>query len=653
MAALLRRNTYEFMGVQATLACSLDPGTLRGAYALGGYDMKLLAAFCLALLCSGSALARDFAIRHLEPASWWVGMQHHRVELMVHGEDIALLAPQLSHPGVSLLGVKKVANPNYLFVTIDIAEGAQPGTFDIKFIQGERVAAIHPFSLAAREPGSAMRRGFNASDAIYLLTPDRFANADPGNDTVAGMIEAGNRASPNGRHGGDIAGISRHLGYIAGMGFTQLWPTPLLENNQPRFSYHGYAITDLYRIDPRFGSNRDYRALSRQARAQGVGLIMDVVLNHIGSGHWWMDDLPMPDWINHAGKFAPTNHRRTSVQDPHAAPRDHADFVEGWFSPGMPDLNQRNPHLATYLIQNSLWWIEYAGLSGIREDTFGYADADFLGEWARAVLKEYPNFSMVGEEWSASPATVAHWQRGKINPDGHVPAMPSMMDFPVHIALRDALKEPETSDTGWVKLYEMLANDYLYPDPANLVVFAENHDTTRMLADLEGDVDSLKMAMAYLATTRGIPQFFYGSEILMEGPRERDDGLIRADMPGGWTGDAQNAFTGQGLTPAQRDMQDYLRHLLKWRKDAAVVQFGKLQHFAPHDGVYVYFRYDGKESVMVALNRNDAPTPLSLDRFGDFLHGKNVGQNVMTGSQVELGQALTLPAKSATILQIQ
>lgn len=617
--------------------------------------MRIVIAFCFGLMlsASASASARDFAIDHLEPANWWVGMKHSRVELMVHGNAIGPLQPRLSQPGVSVVGVQRVANPNYLFVMLEIAGSASPGTFDIEFVDGDRVAARHPFRLDAREAGSAARKGFDASDAIYLITPDRFANGDPSNDSVAAMQEPADRASPNGRHGGDIAGISEHLDYIAGMGFTQLWSTPLLENDQPKFSYHGYAITDLYRMDRRFGGNEDYRALSRSARAKGIGLIMDVVLNHIGSSHWWMRDLPTPDWINHGGKFAPTNHRRTTVQDPHAAPEDRADFVEGWFSPGMPDLNQRNPHLATYLIQNSLWWIEYAGLSGIREDTFGYADAEFLSAWGKAVLDEYPNFSMVGEEWSASPATVAHWQRGKVNADGHVPYMPSMMDFPVHTALRDALKEPEGWDTGWTRLYEALANDYLYPDADRLVVFAENHDTTRMLANVKGDVALFKIAMAYLTTVRGTPQFFYGSEVLMEGPREREDGNIRADMPGGWAGDAKSAFTGVGLSAAERDAQDYLRRLLDWRRNTPVVQHGKLQHFAPVDGVYVYFRYDGQDTVMVALNRNAKPTPLALERFGRFIKTGSKGRDALSGKAVALGATLELAGNAATIISIE
>ncbi|RZA21715.1 MAG: alpha-amlyase [Lysobacteraceae bacterium] len=617
--------------------------------------MRALLASCLLLLAFASpapaAGADRIAIDHLEPANWWVGMRHNRVELLVHGEGVAATTPRITREGVSIVDVQRSDNPNYLFVTVEIAADAPPGGVDIAFVANGRTVATQPWRIDAREADSARRRGFDARDAIYLVTPDRFANGDPGNDSVAGMKEAANRADPNGRHGGDIAGIRQHLDYIAAMGFTQLWPTPLLENDQPGFSYHGYAITDLYRTDPRFGSNEDVRALAREAKARGIGLVMDVVLNHIGSAHWWMRDLPASDWINHGGEFAPTNHRRTTVQDPHAAPADREAFVEGWFVASMPDLNQRNPHLARYLIQNTLWWIEYAGLSGIREDTFGYADTQFLGEWAKAVLDEYPGFAMVGEEWSINPAIVAHWQRGKRNTSGHVPHMPSMMDFPLHVALRDALAKPEGWDSGWIYLYEMLANDFLYPDPDALVVFAENHDSSRLLAHLDGDIGLWKLGMAYIATVRGTPQFYYGSEVLLRGPKERNDGLLRADMPGGWAGDSADAFTGQGLSPAQRDAQTYIRALFNWRKRTPLLHTGKLVHFAPADGVYVYFRYDAGKAVMVALNKNATTTSLPLARFEAFL-GDRSARDALSGEPVMLDKSLALPAKSATLLEV-
>lgn len=611
--------------------------------------MPRLALLLCLLLCSLSAHAAT--IERIEPANWWVGMRHHQVELMVHGERIGALSPRLSQPGVRITGTQTAENPNYLFVTIDIAADATPGTFDIEFLDGGAVAARHPWRLDAR--AAATPRGFGNADAIYLVTPDRFANGDPRNDTVAGLKEAADRANPNGRHGGDIAGLRAHLDYIAGLGFTRLWPTPLLENDQPGYSYHGYAITDLYRIDPRFGSNDDYIALSKEARERGIGLIMDVVLNHIGSEHWWMHDPPSRDWINHAGTFAPTNHRRTTIQDPHAAPGDRTAFTDGWFVESMPDLNQRNPHLARYLIQNTLWWIETAGLAGIREDTFGYADTTFLGDWAKAVMEEYPDFSMVGEEWSANPAIVAHWQRGKANASGHVPHMTSMMDFPTHIALRDALLRPAGWEGDWTPLYEALANDFLYPDPDALVVFAENHDTARLFAHLDGDLGLWKLAMAYIATTRGVPQFFYGSEVLLRGPKERNDGELRADMPGGWTGDDANAFTGEGLSAAQREALDFVRTLFQWRRRTPAVHAGALTHYAPKEGVYVYFRHDGTDVVMVALNRNDHAVALRLDRFAGSLGGARAGTDVLTGHRVALGDTLRLPAKTPVILELE
>ncbi len=620
--------------------------------------MRIALASCLLLIAAAlptrALAANRYAIDHLEPASWWVGMKHDHVELMVHGDGIATTTPRVAYVGVRIVDVAKVANPNYLFVTVAVARDARPGEFAIEFVENGKVVATHPWRLDARAPGSAQRRGFDARDAIYLVTPDRFANGDVHNDNVAGM-EGLDRGNSNGRHGGDIAGIRQHLDYIAGLGFTQLWSTPVLENNQPKFSYHGYAITDLYRVDPRFGSNADYRALSREAKARGIGLIMDVVLNHIGSGHWWMRDLPSNDWINNGGKFFQTNHRRTTLQDPHAAPQDRRTFLDGWFVKDMPDLNQRNPHLARYLIQNSLWWIEYADLSGIREDTFGYADTAFVSQWAKEILDEYPDFAMVGEEWSVNPAIVAHWQRGKTNPDGHVPHMPSMMDFPIHTTLRDVLPLAEHGpDSSWIPLYEMLANDFLYPDPGRLVVFAENHDTTRLLAHLDGDVGLWKIAMAYIATIRGTPQFYYGSEVLVRGPKDRHDGELRADMPGGWNGDAADAFTGKGLSTAQRDAQDYVRKLFEWRKRTPVVQSGRLTHFAPDGSVYVYFRHDDRhKAVMVALNKGDAAKTMALDRFGDFIKPGERAYDVLNDRDMQFGASLTLPAKSATILELR
>ncbi|MCL6619880.1 MAG: glycoside hydrolase family 13 protein [Thermomonas hydrothermalis] len=615
---------------------------------------RLLSAFGLWLLLPSLAAAVD--VDRIEPGNWWVGMRHHQVQLLLHGQALDRATVSIDHPGVKLLDSRAGDSPHWRFVTVDIAADAQPGPVPIRISAPGAPTRVVSWSLQARAPDAASRRGFGPQDAIYLLMPDRFANGDPSNDTIAGLGDPANRADPNGRHGGDLAGIRAHLPYLAGLGITQLWLTPVQTNAQPQGAYHGYAITDFYAIDPRLGSLQDYQALATDARRYGMGLIMDVVLNHIGDHHPWLADPPRRNWIHGQGRYFPTNHRRTTVQDPHAAPEDRTAFTDGWFVPTMPDLNQQDPELARYLIQNTLWWIETAGLSGLRVDTFSYVDAQFLSHWAQAILTEYPNLTMTGEEWSTNPAIVAHWQRGKINPDGHIPWMPSMLDFPLMQALRQALTTPPAAgEDGWLPVYETLANDFQYPAPGQLVIFAENHDTTRLLAALDGDATGWRLAMALLATTRGIPQIFQGSEALLEGPRHRDDGRVRADLPGGWAGDATNIFTGAGLTPAQQQAQDWLRRLLQWRKRTPLVQTGQLTHYAPQDDVYVYFRHAGipgqGPAVMVALNRAEAPRQLDLTRFARFLQGHRA-REALDGTPVRLDTSLTLPPRAPLLLEI-
>lgn len=618
--------------------------------------VKLTCALLLmfALVFSRCLWAADnYTIQHLEPANWWVGMKYHQVELMVHGDNIGAAQALIDYPGVRVLQTEKADSPNYLFVTIDIGSNTKPGTFPIRFLVDGQEKSRVDYHLLARAKNSASRQGFSAKDAIYLITPDRFANGKPANDAMPGLTEQPKRDFKGGRHGGDIAGMAQHLDYIARMGFTQIWPNPLTENNQPEYSYHGYAATDLYLVDARYGTNEEFKKFVQQAKQKGLGIIQDIVLNHIGSKHWWMADLPEQDWLNFPDKYTETTHRRTVVQDPYAAPADKELFVSGWFVTSMPDLNQRNPHMANYLIQNTLWWIEYAGLSGVREDTYGYADEKFLSRWAKTVMEEYPNFTMVGEEWSGNPAIVAHWQKGKQNPNGHTPYITSMMDFPIHDALRLALSEEESWGTGVIRLYETLANDFIYPDPFNLVIFPENHDTSRIYSVLNEDLDLFKMAMVYMATMRGIPQFYYGSEVLMTSPKERDDGAVRADMPGGWKGDQKNAFNSKGLTAKEKDAQQFIKKLFNWRKQSDVIHGGKLQHFAPMNGIYVYFRYLDNKKVMVVLNKNKQEKTLALQRFDSLLVGSQKAHDVLANKKIVLGDALQLPAKSSLVLELQ
>ncbi|SFC33069.1 glycoside hydrolase family 13 protein [Massilia yuzhufengensis] len=570
---------------------------------------------------------------------------------MVHGERIADLEPALSYPGVRIASVTRVPSRNYLFIDLAIGADAQPGKFDILF-QGAGRQASYRYELRAREPGSAGRQGFASRDAIYQVMPDRFANGDPSNDSTPDTLEKANRANGSGRHGGDIAGIIGRLDYIRDLGFTQLWPTPLVENNMPAYSYHGYAATDHYRIDPRYGSNEDFRRLSQEAKKRGIGLIQDVVLSHIGSGHWWMKDLPAPDWVNY-GKFVPTHHHRTAVQDPYASKEDADNFTRGWFVESMPDLNQSNPLVANYLIQNNIWWIEYAGLSGLRIDTFGYSDSAFLSEYTRRVMGEYPKLNMVGEEWSKLPTVVARWQRGKQNFDGYQAATPSMMDFPLAESMRSALADTKGHNI-FGDVYETLSLDYLYPEPGNLVLFADNHDMSRIWSVAGEDFDRYRMGLVFLMTMPRIPQFYVGDEILMtSATRERNDVSYRSDFPGGWAGDKVDAFAGKGLSAQQRAAQELVRKLANWRKGQPVIHHGKLMHFGPRDNTYVYFRYDGSRKVLVAFNNNPKEMVLGTRRFREMLDGVAGGVDVLSGKRFELGKELRLPAKASVILELE
>lgn len=610
---------------------------------------KLLVAVLVASAFAGLAHAQNYRIDHLEPPSWWAGMQHKQLQLMVHGTGIADLEPLIEYPGVRIDSVTRVANRNYLFIDLAISDQAAPGKFDIT-LRNAGATIKYSYELMAREPGSAQRPGFNSSDAIYEVMPDRFANGVASNDSLPSMADTVKRQSGGGRHGGDIQGVIDHLDYIAKLGFTQLWPTPMVENDMPDYSYHGYAATDHYKIDPRYGSNEDYRRLSVEAHKKGIGIIQDVVLSHIGSGHWWMKDMPTPDWTNYAGKFVGTAHHRVSVQDKYGAEADRQNFTRGWFGPNMPDLNQTNPLVATYLIQNNIWWIEYAGLSGLRIDTYGYSDGAFLTEYTRRLMAEYPKLNMVGEEWHKSPAVVSHWQRGKANFDGYVSSMPSMMDFPMMYAMRTALTDKEA---GFNEVYETLSLDYLYPEPGNLVLFEGNHDISRLYSVVGEDFDLYKMALAYTMTMPRIPQFYYGTEILMtSATKGRDDASYRHDFPGGWAGDKVNSFTGVGLTQKQRDAQAFVAKLVNWRKSQPVIHHGKMMQFGPENDTWVYFRYNDSKKIMVAFNKHAKPAALPVARFQEMLKGAKSGVDALTGKTFDLSTTLVLPARSVVILEI-
>lgn len=613
--------------------------------------MKRSIVALVALLLMPLACAAPYQILHLEPLNWWVGMKSPQLQLMVHGQNIAELSPSIRYPGVKLVGVQRTDNRNYLFINLIIARGAKAGTFDIEFRRGATTVVTARYRLEERRTNSAQRKGFDAGDAVYLITPDRFANGDPGNDVLPGMPDKTERSDPLARHGGDIKGMLAHLDYIRNLGFTMIWPTPLLENNQDKYSYHGYSLTDYYRMDARFGTNADFKDYVAAANERGMGVIHDVVLNHIGTGHWWMKDLPASNWLNYQTGFVPTNNQHSTVQDIHAAPEERQRFQDGWFVESMPDLNQRNPFVARYLIQNTLWWIEYANLSGIREDTYSYADKTFLAAWCKAVLGEYPNLNIVGEEMNDHPHVLAYWQKGVRNRDGYASGLPSLMDFPVADLMPSVLNAVEQSGAGFIQLYEMIANDFVYADPMKLMVFPDNHDRPRIYSLLHENLDLFKTSMLFTATTRGIPQVYYGTEVLTPSPIERDDGVLRADMPGGWNGDQVNAFTGQGLSKDQLDAQAYIRKLFNWRKTSGALRSGKLLHYIPRDGCYVYFRYDNQHTVMVVLNKNRNDTLLDLSRFKSMLKGTERGRNVVTDDVVDLRASMPLKAMTSVAIE--
>ena len=594
-------------------------------------------------------------VERIEPMNWWVDMKNQDLQLLVHGKQIGETNPVINYAGVSIKKITKAESNNYLFIDLVISGNTKPGTFQLSFNKNGKTVFTYDYVLQQRIKNASQLQGFTAADVIYLITPDRFANGDVSNDVVTGMREKKiDRKNDYGRHGGDIRGIIDHLDYIAEMGYTAIWPTPLLENDMPESSYHGYAITDYFKVDPRFGTLAEYKELAGKATQRGLKLIFDGVANHSGSYYWWMNDLPFRNWINFSDSIQYTNHRRTVNQDPYASAIDKDLMVKGWFVKSMPDLNQENPFLATYLVQNSIWWIETLALNGIRQDTYPYSQKKFLEQWTCRIMNEYPRFSIVAEEWSTNPLIASYWQKGKQNKSGYEGCLKSTMDFPMQATLVQALTEPESWDKGLPKLYEGLANDFVYANPNDLLVFGDNHDMDRLFTQLKNDVNLLQMALSYLLTIRGIPQIYYGTEILLENTaKPGDHGLIRTDFPGGWKEDPRNGFTGVGLSDDQLHIQSFLKKLLNWRKKKTVIYDGKTMHFGPAKGVYVYFRYNKEEMVMVVLNKNSTTTLVNTNRFEEMMKNKKQAANVLTGEQFSLSKQLTVPPKTVLILELK
>jgi glycosidase len=616
---------------------------------------KSLLFILLYLLTSWSSAGQEISLTRVEPPFWWTGFKNPELQLMIYGKNIGQTVPVINTPGVVLKHINRVENQNYLFLDVILSRNVQSGFFPITFYKDKKKVTEYLFPLKKREDRSADRKSFTSSDVIYLIVPDRFSNGDKENDNVQGYLEKADRSNPDGRHGGDIKGIMNHLDYIRDLGATAVWFTPLLENNMAKYSYHGYSITDYYKIDPRFGSKEDYVALSNALHEKGLKLIMDMVFNHCGSNHWWMKDPPAKDWFNEFPEFTRSSFRSSTVTDPYRSQYDSIHFLKGWFDNTMPDLNQHNPFLARYLIQNSIWWIEFAGLDGIRQDTYPYCFKDFMSEWDKEVLSEYPNFNIVGECWSAYPDGIAYWQKNSLNKEHFNTNLPSVFDFAMYDALKLSFNEKDTWNTGILRLYEILSRDFNYPDPTHIVVFADSHDANRYLATQDQDVRKLKMAMAFILTTRGIPLVYYGTEVLQTTEKDKDgDGYKRADFPGGWTTDSINGFTGKNLSPGQIEMKSFLSRLLNWRKNKDVIQTGKLKHFVPKDGVYTYFRYNTTDCVMVCINNNEKDSKtLDSKTYCEFLDHYQTGEDVLTGQTFNDLSNITIEPKSARIIQLK
>jgi glycosidase len=594
----------------------------------------------------------------VEPANWWTGMRWNRVEIMFHRQDLASFEVKTGKTkGVKLLSVARGDSPNYLFVTLEIDEKAPPQKVPLVFSRGNNVFT-HEFPIRPRQQ-TPKAQGVSPEDIVYLIFPDRFANGDTTNDRVAGMLpDRLNRATADDRHGGDLKGILDHLDYIEDLGVSTIWLNPELENQQVEASYHGYAVTDHYRVDRRLGDNELLRNLINACHKRGIKVVRDVVLNHIGDGHWWMNDLPTRDWVNQWPAYTQTTYRAPTLVDPYASEYDKKHFNDGWFDKRMPDLNQRNPHVARYLIQQAIWWVEYAGFDDFRIDTYTYSDQTFCSEWCRALREEYPQMGMFGEIWEYAVPIQGYFADDQPMKRANFDAnLPGVIDFQLCFAIQEAL----TKETGWTegasRIYYVLAQDYFYKNPYKNLIMLDNHDMTRFFTHIGEDLNKYKTGLAFLLTMRGIPQIYYATEILGTGDGKSGWGTFRKDFPGGWPGDPENKFTAAGRNARENDAFNFTRTLIRYRNATPALQTGKLMQFVPAEkgeerGLYVYFRYDENKTVMVILNFSGEDKTLETSRFAERMQGFNRATNVVTGTVINDLKRLSVEKNSPLVLEL-
>ncbi|MFK8267905.1 glycoside hydrolase family 13 protein [Capnocytophaga cynodegmi] len=589
-------------------------------------------------------------IQKIEPPFWWADMQNTELQIMLYGNKIANFSVESDLP---ITNITKTENPNYLFLTVDTKNKSE-GNYKITLINQKRKIKTINYELKKRRDKSALRKGFDSSDVIYLLMPDRFANGNPNNDSYKELNEKANRNLPGGRHGGDIQGIIKQLDYIKSLGATAIWSTPMCEDNDETYSYHTYGQSDVYKIDPRYGTNQEYKQLAEEIHKRGMKLIKDYVTNHWGWKHWMINDLPTYDWIHQFPGYAQSNYRMSTQMDNNTSEIDKKYCVDGWFVQSMPDLNQSNPLVLKYLTQNAIWWIEYADLDGLRVDTYSYNDKEGIAKWTKAIMNEYPNFNIVGEVWLHDQAQISYWQ--KDSPISAIQSynthLPSVMDFTLHDAIGEALKATPSWDKGMIQMYDNFVNDFLYKDINNILIFAENHDTSR-INEIYQNTEDYKLIMTLLATARGIPQLYYGSEIGMRGDKSKGDAYIRQDFPGGWEDDKQNAFNPAERTELQKEYFNFTAKVFNWRKEKPVIHYGKTKQYLPNNEVYVYFRYNQQEAVMIILNNNKEKQNIDLSRFAENLKGYTNGKDIISGKELQLQKSLEIEGKTPMIIELK
>lgn len=589
----------------------------------------------------------------IDPPFWWVGMAEPRLQLMVHRKDIGQCKDWKlqEYAGVRLQQVHHVANPNYLFIDLWIGPGTPAGRLTLTSDCGK--AQRIEYELRQRQSGSDRVQGINSSDLIYLIMPDRFANGNTDNDSPPGMRQQGiDRENVFFRHGGDLIGIMEHLDYLQELGVTALWLNPVLENDQPYESYHGYAVTDHYRIDPRFGTNEQYLQLVNLCHERGIKVIMDIIHNHVGDQHHTIRDLPTEDWIHQSDTFFKTTYRATTLMDPYAAETDRTRMLDGWFDNHMPDLNQRNPLVANYLTQNNIWWVEYSGQDGYRIDTYAYNDQDFMANWGQRMQREFPSLGFFGETWVHGPAVQAQFTADNQLREGWNSHLPGVTDFQLYYAITEALNQTQGWTSGIARLYYTLAQDFLYDDPYRNVLFLDNHDLARLFSALDQDLDKFKSGITMLMTLRGIPMIYYGTELAMTGVGGAFGEAGRRDFPGGWSNDAENKFKKKGRTELEQEVFGHIKTLANYRKNNPVLHTGKLTQFVPENDIYAYFRHNENKTVAVFYNSAEEPQTFTTERYSDRLAGFGQARNIATGEAVQDLGTITLEAKSCVVWEL-